>query len=71
MLLAELFELYHRSNINEDPGRGLEDLVSCARNAGLFSEVQHDFDDLAFDHDSEWRKWGANEERKRYFHYLT
>jgi hypothetical protein len=66
LLLTELFELYHRSNISLDPGRGVDDLVSLARNAGLFQEGQLDFEDLSFDHDSEWRKWGHNEERKRY-----
>lgn len=67
MLLVELFELYHRSDIHDDSGKGLEDLVSAARIAGLCSERRNSFDeDLSFDPDAEWRYWGHSEEHKRY-----
>jgi hypothetical protein len=65
MLLLELFELYHRKDVNDDPSRGLSALVMAARKAGLCNELSTDFDDLSFDPDAEWRAWGNNEERRR------
>ena len=67
LLLTELFEMYHRTNIQDDAGKGIEELVSAARSAGLCYELQSSFDqDMSFDPDTEWRNWGNNEERKRY-----
>lgn len=71
MLLLELFELYHRKDVNDDPSRGLSDLVAAARNAGLCDELSNDYEDLSFDPDAEWRAWGSNEERRRYFHQTS
>jgi len=65
MLLSELFELYHRENLAQDPGSGLRELVTMARDAGLCREQMGELDDLAFDPESEWRNWGNREERKR------
>lgn len=71
LFLSELFELYHRSNLRADSGNGIEELVSCARAAGLCFELENPFSDLmSFDPDTEWRTWGNNEERKRYIHLL-
>ena len=53
MLLSELFELYHRENLAQDPGSGLRELVTMARDAGLCREQMGEFDDLAFDPESE------------------
>lgn len=64
MLLTELFELYHRSNVHDDSGKGIEGLVSAARDAGLCYE--NGFNEDFNDPESEWRHWGNNEERKRY-----
>ena len=66
LLLCELFNLYHRQSIDNDAGTGVEDLVMAARAAGLCFE--HDInteDHLLLDPDSEWRRWGVSEERKR------
>ena len=64
MLLTELFEIYHRSNIHDDPGRGVEGLLSAAQDAGLFCE--NGFTEDLADPGSEWRHWGINEERRRH-----
>ena len=66
LFLVELFELYHHYNVHEDSGRGVAELVSAARSAGLGYEMQSNFVDGPVDADSEWRRWGYNEERKRY-----
>ena len=63
-MLSELFELYHRSNVLDDSGKGIEGLVSAARDAGLCYD--NGFNEDFTDPDSEWRNWGNNEERKRY-----
>lgn len=45
----------------------METLVSAARSAGLYYELRNTLDgDLSFDLNSEWHRWGKNEERKRY-----
>jgi hypothetical protein len=66
MLLTELFELYHRTDISDDYGQGIDSLVGAARAAGLCYEPAATHEDHSFDPETEWRKWGKNEERKRY-----
>jgi hypothetical protein len=71
MLLTQLFELYHRSNVHEGIGKGMEELVSAARTAGLCSERPISFgDDISLDLDTEWRHWCNGEERKRWGTHL-
>lgn len=50
-----------------DSGKGLQELVSAARSAGLcYEHRSHIDDDFSLDPHTEWRKWGNSEERKRY-----
>jgi hypothetical protein len=44
----------------------MDALVAAARGAGICYELPNDMEDHSFDPETEWRKWGKNEERKRY-----
>ena len=47
-------------------GTGIEDLIMAAQAAGLCFKDETKFeDDILLDPNSEWRRWGYNEERKR------